>query len=237
MREMQCPHCESLLNAPTEGGITVNCGACGNQFKTPIPTAPVVPPNDSSNPFEVNMSSSRRSTRSVRRRSSSSGIFSTAGGVFLGMLLFVGLLVAIPYGIYLYYPFSSQQSTGNDSTKPQMEITINHHFKDLELFSTSKEDEARTLLQALSLPLNNYRMHVGQFPSSESGLEALRTAPADGNLQRKWRGPYIHNTFPAKDPWGNDCFYKRAGVGYVLRSGGPDGMLNNADDIVVTHVR
>ncbi|HIA61978.1 MAG TPA: type II secretion system protein GspG [Planctomycetes bacterium] len=108
-----------------------------------------------------------------------------------------------------------------------------------DILATSKEDAAKTQLQMFELPLNNYQMHVGQFPSSESGLEALRTAPADGNLQQKWRGPYLQKSIPT-DPWGNPYNYERANdpqtnrSGYRIWSVGADMSADTDDDITVT---
>ena len=111
-----------------------------------------------------------------------------------------------------------------------------------DILATSKEDAAKTQLQMFELPLNNYQMHVGQFPSSESGLEALRTAPADGNLQQKWRGPYLQKSIPA-DPWGNPYQYVletdpvSGKKGYKIWSNGPSGQPNgdppDGDDVSV----
>jgi general secretion pathway protein G len=108
-----------------------------------------------------------------------------------------------------------------------------------DILATSKEDAAKTQLQMFELPLNNYQMHVGQFPSTESGLEALRTAPADGNLQQKWRGPYLQKSIPT-DPWGNAYNYERANdpqtnrAGYRIWSAGADMSADTDDDINVT---
>ena len=76
-----------------------------------------------------------------------------------------------------------------------------------DILATSKEDAAKTQLQMFELPLNNYQMHVGQFPDTETGLESLRTPPTDGNLQQKWRGPYLQKAIPL-DPWGNAYYYE-----------------------------
>jgi general secretion pathway protein G len=82
------------------------------------------------------------------------------------------------------------------------------------------------------LPLNNYQMHVGQFPDTETGLESLRTPPTDGNLQQKWRGPYLSKPVEA-DPWGNDYEYEKTSEGYRIWSNGADPDTDK-DDISVT---
>ena len=108
-----------------------------------------------------------------------------------------------------------------------------------DILATSKEDAAKTQLQMFELPLNNYQMHVGQFPDTETGLESLRTPPTDGNLQQKWRGPYLQKSIP-EDPWGNDYNYTRENdpqtnrMGYRIWSAGADMTAETEDDISVT---
>jgi general secretion pathway protein G len=108
-----------------------------------------------------------------------------------------------------------------------------------DILATSKEDAAQTQLQMFELPLNNYQMHVGQFPDTETGLESLRTPPTDGNLQQKWRGPYLQKSIPA-DPWGNAYNYTRENdpqtnrTGYRIWSAGADMTAETEDDISVT---
>ena len=55
--------------------------------------------------------------------------------------------------------------------------------------------------------LGAYRLDVGTFPSTEDGLQALRTKPASAN---HWDGPYLPKEIPA-DPWGNPYLYKFPG--------------------------
>ena len=108
-----------------------------------------------------------------------------------------------------------------------------------DILATSKEDAAKTQLQMFELPLNNYQMHVGQYPSTESGLEALRTPPNDGNLQQKWRGPYLQKTIPT-DPWGNPYNYANEmdpqtnRPGFRIWSFGADMSSGTDDDIIIT---
>jgi general secretion pathway protein G len=70
------------------------------------------------------------------------------------------------------------------------------------------------------------------FPTTEQGLEALRTKPANFN---QWEGPYLKKEIP-KDPWGHDYLYKYPGehgdepdiISYGL-DGQPGGDGLNAD--------
>lgn len=80
---------------------------------------------------------------------------------------------------------------------------------------------ARAQVQSVGQALDQYRLDVGRYPSSEEGLLALRQAPA--NLP-KWQGPYLKQDLPA-DPWGNAYQYKSPGQNgeYDLWSLGSDG--------------
>lgn len=82
--------------------------------------------------------------------------------------------------------------------------------------------------------LAGYQLNVGQFPTSDQGLMALRQAPA-GLPSGAWRGPYL-KADPV-DPWGNAYRYRYPGthnIGtYDIWSVGPNGIDENGegDDI------
>ena len=57
--------------------------------------------------------------------------------------------------------------------------------------------------------LDVYRLHVGEYPTTEQGLQALRVRP-DG--VDNWRGPYSQIDIPL-DPWGNPYQYERLSPG------------------------
>jgi len=80
---------------------------------------------------------------------------------------------------------------------------------------------ARAQIEALGQALDQYRLDVGLYPSSEQGLVALRVAPPDAP---KWRGPYLKRDVPL-DPWGHAYQYKAPGQhgDYDLLSLGSDG--------------
>ncbi|MBK9168517.1 MAG: type II secretion system major pseudopilin GspG [Bryobacterales bacterium] len=63
---------------------------------------------------------------------------------------------------------------------------------------------AQTQINNFLLGLAQYKMATGNFPTSEQGLEALRTRPANAN---NWDGPYLRKEVPL-DPWGNPYVYK-----------------------------
>ncbi len=78
-------------------------------------------------------------------------------------------------------------------------------------------------IDALGKALDQFRLDVGRYPSSEEGLAGLMTRPA--NLT-KWDGPYLTKNVPL-DPWGNAYIYKFPGEHgeYDLLSNGKDGQL------------
>ncbi len=80
---------------------------------------------------------------------------------------------------------------------------------------------ARAQIESFGQALDQYRLDVGQYPSSEQGLLALRTAPQQ---VARWQGPYLKRDVP-DDPWGRAYVYKRPGQHgeYDLVSLGSDG--------------
>ena len=102
------------------------------------------------------------------------------------------------------------------------------------IFGNSQKDVAKLFVnQSMAAPLQAYRMHLGDFPSTTEGLQALIMAPA--SKAERWRGPYlIENKLPV-DPWGEPYQYRCPGVrnknGYDLWSKGPDKADGTEDDI------
>jgi general secretion pathway protein G len=85
----------------------------------------------------------------------------------------------------------------------------------------SEVKAAKAQIDALQKSLDQYRLDVGRYPSTEQGLAALVTKPAD---EAKWAGPYLSKTVP-KDPWGHDYQYRSPGEHgeYDVLSFGRDG--------------
>jgi general secretion pathway protein G len=80
---------------------------------------------------------------------------------------------------------------------------------------------ARAQIDSLEKALDQYRLDVGSYPTTEAGLAALNTRPQ--NLER-WSGPYLRKAVPP-DPWGAPYVYKSPGDhgDYDLQSLGSDG--------------
>lgn len=81
---------------------------------------------------------------------------------------------------------------------------------------------AQAQLDAFKKALDTYRLDVGRYPSTEQGLAALVTRPAN---EAKWQGPYLDKT-PPSDPWGRSYQYRSPGQHgeYDLFSYGKDGV-------------
>ena len=91
---------------------------------------------------------------------------------------------------------------------------------------------AQTQISTFGTALDAFEVDTGSYPRGQDGLNQLVAAPAD---VPNWRGPYLKSEIPA-DPWGRPYLYEFPGrvnpSGYDLRSVGPDGQANTADDIV-----
>jgi general secretion pathway protein G len=91
---------------------------------------------------------------------------------------------------------------------------------------------ARTDITAnIAVALDLYELDNGRYPTTEQGIEALRTKPTSFPEPRNWNGPYLKRS--PVDPWGNVYQYKypstRKGVDYELYSFGPDGVESDDD--------
>lgn len=87
-------------------------------------------------------------------------------------------------------------------------------------------NSAKSQIQILALALDAYRLDNDAFPTTDQGLEALRTLPASGDPPANWKGPYLRQLVPI-DPWGRPYVYTSPGIvnpnGYDLYTLGKDG--------------
>ncbi|MHB1403295.1 MAG: type II secretion system major pseudopilin GspG [Thiobacillus sp.] len=81
---------------------------------------------------------------------------------------------------------------------------------------------ARAQIDALGKALDQYRIDVGHYPTTEQGLASLVMRQPG---EEKWDGPYLQKDIPL-DPWGNPYVFVMPGEHgeYDLLSYGPDGM-------------
>lgn len=82
---------------------------------------------------------------------------------------------------------------------------------------------ARAQIDALEKALDQYRLDVGHYPSTEQGLAALNKRPSG---ETRWQGPYLKKDVPA-DPWGIPYQYRQPGEhgDFDLFSFGKDSKL------------
>jgi general secretion pathway protein G len=94
----------------------------------------------------------------------------------------------------------------------------------------SNSNIARAQIELFDKALDQYRLDVGSFPSTELGLMALTARPP--NVE-KWVGPYLKKNAPP-DPWGRPYIYKSPGDhgDYDLSSLGSDGQEGGTGDAV-----
>jgi general secretion pathway protein G len=92
----------------------------------------------------------------------------------------------------------------------------------------AKIKAAKAQIELLSTALDTFRLDVGRYPSTQEGLDALRTKP--GAIER-WDGPYLKKDLPL-DPWGKAYVYKSPGEhgSFDILSYGADGAPGGEED-------
>lgn len=99
--------------------------------------------------------------------------------------------------------------------------------------SEARGATARTQIELLGVALDNYRLDNGRYPTTQQGLEALRTEPTSEPIPRNWRGPYLRKAVPL-DPWDRPYIYRSPGdenpQGYDLLTLGADGVPGGEDE-------
>ncbi len=95
----------------------------------------------------------------------------------------------------------------------------------------SQVKAARAQIDALDKGLDQYRVDMGRFPTTEEGLNGLMSAPPG---EPAWGGPYLKKAVPL-DPWGHAYLYVSPGehgdvdiVSYG-KDGQPGGTGESAD--------
>lgn len=98
----------------------------------------------------------------------------------------------------------------------------------------SEQALVRAQLAGFEEALAHFRLDMGRFPTTEEGLQALRSPPASGAAVQgiaHWNGPYLSKPLP-QDPWGHPYQYRQPGqVGdYDLLSWGKDGQAGGSGE-------
>lgn len=86
-----------------------------------------------------------------------------------------------------------------------------------------KQSAAKAQIELLGQALDQFRLDIGRYPTTQEGLSALVVNP--GGLDQ-WEGPYLKKDLP-KDPWDRPYVYQCPGTHgeYDLYSYGRDGAL------------
>lgn len=101
-----------------------------------------------------------------------------------------------------------------------------------KIFGGAQADTTRLFVnQTMKTTLTTYRIHMGSYPTTAEGLQALVTAPSA--KADRWNGPYIEKI--PLDHWGEAYQYAFPGThnkdSYDLWSKGPDRQSGTPDDI------
>lgn len=99
--------------------------------------------------------------------------------------------------------------------------------------SEARGATAQTQIELFSVALDNYRLDNVRYPTTEQGLEALRTKPTTEPVPANWRGPYLRKEIPV-DPWNRPYVYVSPGeenpTSYDLYTLGADGVPGGEDE-------
>jgi general secretion pathway protein G len=71
----------------------------------------------------------------------------------------------------------------------------------------ARKTAARAQINAYLTALGSYKLDTGNYPTTEQGLQALRTKPENVN---GWQGPYTDKEID-NDPWGHPYLYRFPG--------------------------
>ncbi|WKL15229.1 type II secretion system major pseudopilin GspG [Comamonas testosteroni] len=96
----------------------------------------------------------------------------------------------------------------------------------------SEQAVAKSQIEGFAKALHTYRVDVGQYPTTQEGLEALMRPPAESAAAAKWRGPYLEKAVPL-DPWSKPYIYRSPGdqnQDFELLSYGKDGRPGGTGD-------
>ncbi|GAB3626145.1 type II secretion system protein GspG [Pandoraea terrae] len=93
-----------------------------------------------------------------------------------------------------------------------------------EQIGKSNVKVAKAQIDSLGKALDEYRLDIGAYPTTEQGLQALVTMPQS---ESRWSGPYLQKAVPL-DPWSRPYIYRSPGEHgdydlYTLGKGGQPG--------------
>jgi len=96
--------------------------------------------------------------------------------------------------------------------------------------ATTGPGPSKSELATIKSLLDSFNLNCGRYPTTEEGLSALESPPAD--LAKKWRGPYGSHPF-VDDYWGHPYEYTSVKPDrFNLISFGADGKTGGEGDNV-----
>ena len=90
--------------------------------------------------------------------------------------------------------------------------------------SKGQRTTAASQISNLESALDTYRLDVGSYPESLSGLVS------NDSGSPRWNGPYIRDEEVPLDPWDNPYHYEPNGRDFILMSYGADGVRGGEGD-------
>lgn len=84
-----------------------------------------------------------------------------------------------------------------------------------------KTGAAKAQVELFGQALDQYRLDIGHYPTTDQGLQALVVNPGE----EKWQGPYLKKNVVPLDPWDKPYVYTSPGThgDYDLYTYGRDG--------------
>ena len=96
---------------------------------------------------------------------------------------------------------------------------------------TADINATKTQLGLFAETLEFYQLEMKNYPTTQQGLEAMRTAPSDLPNPDRWAGPYLKSDVPL-DAWDQEYQYELLDPDtFRIWSLGPDGQDGTDDDI------
>jgi general secretion pathway protein G len=102
----------------------------------------------------------------------------------------------------------------------------------LRYLASAKVSTTQAQLKNIGSALELYYLDAGAYPSTETGLQALISAPVGASA---WNGPYLKTGGALRDSWGNDFKYDLGAENGLVtitsfgRDGKPQGEGVDAD--------
>jgi general secretion pathway protein G len=104
----------------------------------------------------------------------------------------------------------------------------------LRQLGSAKEKIAHQSIERLVSIMDMYKLDVGNYPTSEQGLQALVARPQGVT---RWSGPYMKGSKLPEDPWGHPFQYRnpsqRPDHDFDLYSLGPTGQAGGTGADVI----